>query len=292
MKPSQWYQPQQLIDLGGQRLYVHDVGDGPVLLCLHGLPGASWSWHKLMPHLDGFRVIAPDLLGFGHSDKPGDARYSVVAHSDRMEDLLKALDIRDFHVMGQGLGAMIGLELMARAEGREAEELDPRINPLSLFLINAPIFPELSEPPRAERWLASQFGELLKFVASRNLFWQYLNELSGPYSRPTPMEVKQLWQLLKRNEGRWILPAHARYHQELMKRSKRWVRALRETRRPLRLVAGPEDPVAGHRLEAAFRRALPDLRREMIGKLGHAPQFESADKLSPLLKAFHNTLRS
>lgn len=288
MKPSRWYETEHFVELDGQRIFIHEQGEGPVLLCLHGIPGASWSWHKLLPELTGFRVIAPDLLGFGHSDKPGDARYSVVAHSDRMEQLLAALSIRDFHLMGQGLGAIIATELLARAEGRLAEERDPRINPLSLFLINAPLFPELSQTPKAERLLAGRLGELLKFFATRAHFWQYLNELSGPYSRPTPTEVGHLWALLRRDEGRWLLPAHARYHGELMRRGKRWVRALRDTHRAVQLAAGPEDPIAGHRLEAAFRRSLPGLKRTMVGKLGHAPQFEAAEKLLPLIKAFHD----
>lgn len=290
MKPSRWYENSRFIELDGQRLFVHEQGEGPVLLCLHGIPGASWSWHKLLPELTGFRVIAPDLLGFGHSDKPGDARYSVVAHSDRMEALLAALSIKDFHLMGQGVGAMIATELLARAEGRLAEERDPRINPLSLFLINAPVFPELSETPQAEQWLSGRLGELLKFVATRAHFWQYLNRISGPYSRPTPTEAGHLWKLMLRHEGRWLLPAHARYHKELMKRGKRWVRTLRDTERPVRLVAGPEDPIAGHRLEAAFRRSLPALRREMIGKLGHLPQLEAPNKLLPLIEAFHEEI--
>lgn len=288
MKPSQWYEKTGFREIDGHRMFVHEQGRGPVLLCLHGLPGASWTWHKLADELGrDFRVVIPDLLGFGQSDKPVDARYSVVAHSDRMESLMQALGETDFHLLGQGLGGVIAAELLARAEGRLAEKRDPRINPLSLYLVNAPLFPELSRPPRGERWLAGKLGDLARYLGNRELFGQYLNQLSGPYSRPTPTEINYLWALARHGQGRRIWPAHARYHQELMKRGRRWIHAIRDTERPVGLAAGPEDPVAGHRLEAAFRRTLPHRRRQMIGKLGHTPQLEAPDKLLPLIRSFH-----
>lgn len=291
MKPSQWYEQDNFRTVEGHRQYVHDRGTGPLLLCLHGVPGASWTWHKLADELAGdFRVLAPDLLGFGRSDKPEDARYSIVAHSDRIESLLADLGETDFHILGQGMGAMVGVELLARAEGRLAENRDPRINPLSLYLVNAPLFPELSRPPRAENWLAGRLGEMLCYAGTRDLFARYLNELAGPYSRPTPTEINHLWQLIRHKQGRRLWPAHARYHRELMRRGKRWVRTVRDSERPIGLAAGPEDPIAGHRLEGSFRRTLPHRRRTMVGKLGHTPQLEAPDKLLPLIRSFHEEL--
>jgi pimeloyl-ACP methyl ester carboxylesterase len=216
-----------------------------------------------------------------------DERYSVVAHSDRIELLMQTLGETDFHIVGQGLGAVIGAELLARAEGRLAEKRDPRINPLSLYLINAPLFPELARPPRSERWLAGRLGEMARFLGTRELFRQYLAALAGPYSRPTPAEINHLWALARYGQGRRIWPAHARYHSELMKRSRRWIHIVRDSERPIGLAAGPEDPVAGHRLESAFRRSLPERRRHVIGKLGHTPQLEGPDKLLPVLRTFH-----
>jgi len=291
MKPSQWYQAEGFRHVDGHRLFLHQAGEGPALLCLHGMAGASWSWHKLAPSLEErFQVLAPDLLGFGQSERPPEARYSIVAHSDRLELLLAELGIQRFHVLGQGIGAMVGIELMARAEGRLREGRDPRIDPASLFLVNPPMFAEFSQPPRAERLLAMQFGEFFQYVGTKNLFWDYLNQLSGPYSRPTPQEVSYLWRMMTRDGGRYIWSAHARYHRELMKRGRRWIKALQDTERPFQIAAGPEDPIAGHRLEAAFRRALPEKKRIMVGKLGHAPHFEAADKLLPLIDDFYREI--
>ncbi|MEA5446768.1 alpha/beta hydrolase [Gammaproteobacteria bacterium AB-CW1] len=291
VKPARWYEESTVYEINGHRIHVHESGQGPVLLCLHGVAGASWSWHKLAPDLArGFRVVIPDLLGHGYSDKPSDERYSVVAHTDRIESLMAAMDAPRFHLLGQGMGASIALELMARADGRLSEGRDPRIDPASLFLLNPPLFPELARQPRPERWLATQFGYLVALAGNRKLFWEYLNQLSGPYSRPTPKEVSQLWRLYSRDGGRWTWASHARYLKELMRYGKRWTKAIRATERPLQLAAGPDDPIAGHQLDPAFKRALPEHERIRIGRLGHAPHFEAPDKVLPLIEKFHKDI--
>jgi len=56
----------------GQKIAYVDEGNGPVILLLHGVPTSSWLYRKMIPllSLQGYRVIAPDMLGYGHSDKP------------------------------------------------------------------------------------------------------------------------------------------------------------------------------------------------------------------------------
>ncbi len=286
MKPSQWYPEGELVEVDGWQMFVRTAGEGPPLICIHGITGSSWVWHKLAPELEKrWQVITPDLLGFGYSDKPPDERYSVISQADRIETLVREWELDGFHLMGHGYGAMIAAELLARAEGREREGI-PGPDPCSLFLINPPLFPEIMGIPKAEDWLRGRLGIVLRWAGTRNLFWNYLNELSGPYSRPTPAEVSHLWRLFNRNQGRWIWPELAKWSKELHRRGNRWSKAVKESSRPVKIVAGPEDPVAGHRMEEAFRRTLPDRRRVLLGKLGNAPHFEAADKLLPEIEAF------
>lgn len=82
----------------GQKLRVHyvDAGnpDGKVLLCLHGEPFWSQSWRKLIPYLvkNNYRVIAPDFVGFGRSDKLVDWRaYSLSLHEETIVQLMRQL---------------------------------------------------------------------------------------------------------------------------------------------------------------------------------------------------------
>ena len=82
------------LSLHGQSVTYRTAGSGPVLLLLHGITNSSETWEPAVDALaQDFRVIAPDLLGHGHSATPrGD--YSLGAHASGVRDLLSALDFR------------------------------------------------------------------------------------------------------------------------------------------------------------------------------------------------------
>ena len=104
--------------LGRIRIHYLDVGpeSAPTVLCLHGEPSWSFLYRKMIPVFTaaGFRVVAPDLVGFGRSDKPA-ARddYSYSKHVQWMTDWLKAMELRDITLLGQDWGGLIGLRLLA-----------------------------------------------------------------------------------------------------------------------------------------------------------------------------------
>jgi pimeloyl-ACP methyl ester carboxylesterase len=96
--------------LHGDRVAYRDEGSGEVLLMIHGIGGSSNSWSGVIPLLaKKYRVIAPDLLGHGESDKPrGD--YSVGAFAVLLRDLLDALDVPQVTVIGHSLGGGIAMQ--------------------------------------------------------------------------------------------------------------------------------------------------------------------------------------
>ena len=96
--------------LHGDRVAYRDEGAGEVLLLIHGMGGSSSSWRALVPILSKkYRVIAPDLLGHGQSDKPrGD--YSLGAFAVCLRDLLDALGISKATVIGHSLGGGIAMQ--------------------------------------------------------------------------------------------------------------------------------------------------------------------------------------
>ena len=101
-------------DWQGMRLAHVDVGEGPVVLLLHGEPTWSYLWRKVIPPLleAGFRCVAPDLPGFGRSDKPLDpAWYSFDNHTASIASLLDDLDLSDVTLVMHDWGGPIGLRL-------------------------------------------------------------------------------------------------------------------------------------------------------------------------------------
>lgn len=113
------------VSVGELRMAYIDEGrrEGPPVLLLHGEPTWSYLYRHMIPVLaaGGCRVLAPDLIGFGHSDKPVRlADYSYAGHVAWMEAFLEALDLRELVLVCQDWGSLIGLRLAVECESRFA----------------------------------------------------------------------------------------------------------------------------------------------------------------------------
>jgi haloalkane dehalogenase len=111
-------------DYDGLRLAHLDEGDGPPVLFFHGEPTWSFLWRKVIPPVRdaGFRCIAPDLPGFGRSDKPTDMDwYSYDRHTASVAPLLEELDLHDATVVVHDWGGPIGLRLAVEHPDRIAK---------------------------------------------------------------------------------------------------------------------------------------------------------------------------
>jgi haloalkane dehalogenase len=118
------YEPSY-VSVGGPRMAYVSAGpaDGPVALLLHGEPSWSFLYRKVVRVLAaaGIRSVAPDLIGFGRSDKPAAAAHTYAAHVEWVRSLaFDALDLRDVTVVGQDWGGLIGLRLAAEHPSRVA----------------------------------------------------------------------------------------------------------------------------------------------------------------------------
>jgi len=110
-------------EVGGLRIAHIDEGprDAPIVLLMHGEPTWSFLYRKMIPPLvaAGHRVIAPDLVGFGRSDKPGSASdYSYFNHVQWMAAWMEANDLRLITLFCQDWGSLIGLRMVAEAPDR------------------------------------------------------------------------------------------------------------------------------------------------------------------------------
>jgi pimeloyl-ACP methyl ester carboxylesterase len=114
----------QTIDAGGILTHYHDVGDGDPVILLHGSgPGVSaWAnWqHNIQALAQRHRVIAPDIVGFGDTERPADVYYSLKAWERHVWSFLDALGIEKTSLVGNSLGGRIGLAMA----GRHPERLD------------------------------------------------------------------------------------------------------------------------------------------------------------------------
>ena len=118
--PDYPYAPNYVDDLPGyEGLRVHYLDEGPadadrVFLCLHGQPSWSFLYRKMLPVFveSEARVVCPDWLGFGKSDKPTeDALYTYHFHRNMMVELIKRLDLQNVTLVCQDWGGLLGLTL-------------------------------------------------------------------------------------------------------------------------------------------------------------------------------------
>jgi len=147
------------LNVDDHRLHYLDEGQGRPLLMVHGNPTWSFYWRKLIHHFrDTHRVIVPDHLGCGLSDKPQDYSYRFVDHVDNLVRLVDHLDLDQLTLLGHDWGGAIGLAAAVRRPDRIAR----------LILFNTGAFPPLRVPRRIALCRTPLLGELA--VRGANVF--------------------------------------------------------------------------------------------------------------------------
>ena len=121
--PDYPYAPNYLEVAPGLRMHYVEAGpsDAPPVLLMHGEPTWSYLYRHMIPRIAaaGLRAIAPDLIGFGLSDKPAStADYSYAAHVGWVRRWVEALDLRGVTMVGQDWGSLVGLRLVTEMPER------------------------------------------------------------------------------------------------------------------------------------------------------------------------------
>ena len=250
---------EKSIAVAGTALRYLEAGEGPSVLFLHGAAGAAWS-----PLLDALsvhcRVIAPEHPGFGHSPIPdwmmgmGDLAYFYL-------DLLRALDLRDVHLVGHCIGGWAAAELAIRSTGR-----------LATLALLAPAGVEAPEAPFDDIfvWSAGEF-------ARRHFHDPALAEAWLQEQSKLDIDI-----VLQDRTGLARLAWNPRLHNPQLPF---W---LHRINKPTLLVWGDDDrvvPLACHR---PFLREIKDARLVTLPNTGHALTVEHASDVGArLLSFFH-----
>ncbi|MBX7078717.1 MAG: alpha/beta hydrolase [Nannocystaceae bacterium] len=283
-----WRRQGQRFEHRGHAIAVVERGRGEAMLAIHGFPSASWDWHAILPGLTPrFRVIAPDLLGFGWSDKPRSFRYSMLDQADRLEALLAARGVDRVHLLAHDYGDTVAQELLARHEQRAGRGLAIA----SCVLLNGGLFPECHHPRPVQRLLATRLGPLVARLSSRRTLARGLHAIFGRDTPPSPAFVDELWTMLRHADGQLALPRLIDYIRERKQHRARWVGALERTRVPLVLIDGAADPVSGADMIARWRELLPQAQLVVLPGIGHYPQIEAPDAVLAAMLRFHDRLR-
>jgi abhydrolase domain-containing protein 6 len=100
---------RKTIKVGDHDIVYLEGGKGPTILMLHGITADSGNWTRFARHFtDKYHVVIPDLPGFGDSSRIQSASYSIPAQSERVHQLMQALGVQQFHLVGNSMGGYIG----------------------------------------------------------------------------------------------------------------------------------------------------------------------------------------
>ena len=266
---------RRTIRVRGTALHFVDHGVGPPVLLVHGNPTWSFLWRKVIRGLPGFRVIAPDLVGFGLSDKPGRSFHTVDNHVDHLWGLVEALDLDDWTVVGQDWGGPLACGV--------AERLDRGGRLRGMVLANTAVLPA-RRPVRAtafHRFAHVPVASELVFVGG-GFPIQILPRIQrDPASIGAPELRAYRWPFRRMRDRAGPLALarmvpHRDDHPSLpaLDRIGRWAEAWRG---PAALVWGIDDPILGR----GFRRlaeAWPQAQRTEA-RAGHFLQEEVPERL-------------
>ena len=247
--PGFGYQPHYTTVDGLRMAYV-DVGphDGPTVLLLHGEPAWSYLYRRMIPPLAaaGYRCIAPDLIGFGRSDKPVEqAAYTYNGHVAWLKAFLDAINLpAGSRFFGQDWGGLLGLRLVA--------EQPNQFGAVAIGNTALPAGETLG--PGFDAWLAysqsprfTDVGALFsRAVAARALSTGEINAYRAPFPDISFMAGAVAFPALVP-----ITPTH----ESVVENRAAW-EVLAGRTQPFLTLWCPEDPVLGH-LATSFIRHIP-----------------------------------
>jgi pimeloyl-ACP methyl ester carboxylesterase len=231
-----------------------------------------------------FRVVAPDLIGFGWSDKPRPYDYSILDQASLVENLLAELGIERVHVLAHDYGDTVTQELLARHEDRKGLTLE------SVCFLNGGLFPETHRALPVQRVMASKLGWVVGSVMTKKAFGAGMKRIFGRGTPPSAAVIDELWTLLRHQDGQRVLHLLIGYMAERRRHRERWVGALVRTKVPLRVIDGVADPVSGAHMVARYRELIPNPDVVELAAIGHYPQVEDPSGVLGAFLAFHERL--
>jgi 2-hydroxymuconate-semialdehyde hydrolase len=247
---------------------VLDRGSGNAVLLLHGTaPGttAEGNFHLMLPALEGYRVLAPDLLGFGASPKPLTVDYGPKLWAAQAWELLEAREIENVSIIGNSAGARVGLEMATQSPDR----ID------SLTLLSTRVLPS-NGPTAVQRMLRAYtpsrpgMAELIRecFVTDAAQVTEELVETR--YRSSAAPGAHEAMQRVFAGMGTWGID----------------LKTVAKFSQPVLVLHGREDRIVPEENSVALAMAVPQADVHLLANTGHWLQLERADLVNNLIGNF------
>ncbi len=299
------FKPNYLI-IGNTRIHYIDEGpkDGQIIYLLHGEPTWSYLFRKMIPTLvnEGYRVIAPDMVGFGKSDKYISIDdYSHQMHVDKMTQLIIELDLKNITAHFHDWGGPVGLRVLAKEPNRFDRVIASNtslpatgrgfLNDLKGYL-SGPIFKFtiwLQGPATWEEFIGGDgFANWIRYSRySDNIDIGGVMQVLGSVTEEEKVAYEAPYPNASYKAGAQIFPYLI--PSELRKNEKAYREVLEQWEKPFLIANSDNDPVTGNnpRLVKLLKR-VPSAQEIVIKGPGHFLQEEAGPEYAQLIIDFIN----
>jgi pimeloyl-ACP methyl ester carboxylesterase len=268
-----WYERGPLGEPGG------DPRDAPTVLCLHGFPELAVSWREQLDGLaDSYRVVAPDMRGYGGTDAPARVRdYTIDILARDVAELIDALGVDKVHLVGHDWGAVIAWEVAQRHGARLH----------SLTAINCPPYQVM-------------LRELRRFDQLRRSWYMFFFQLPWVPEwriRHNPEVIEQAFRANARNTAPFTRERLEPYLRQVRERGLPGINYYRAAlwhlpqrlvpiSVPTRLIWGLRDPALGpwYADPSHYESWVERFDRVLLDEAGHYPAQEAADEVNQALR--------
>ena len=290
---DEWRARATHIDSGGGRVAIYDGGPptAPSYTFCHGYPSASLDIAEVAAQLDGLRLLALDMPGFGASDKPpagpGGHAYSIHAAADAVEALWAAKGTTSTLLVAHDYSVSVAQELLARrAEGSLGARGGGAPEITGVVWMNGGLYPDLHRPtPGQQMLLDPDHGAEIAAAVDEAAF---ANGLRGTWGERRPFDEGTVHEIFRSmDDGGGIALMHDLLHYVADRRAHadRWRRALEETDVPMVFVWGLLDPVSGGHVVPRLIDHVPQGRLVALDDVGHWPLLEAPDVVAAEIAA-------
>ncbi|MCP4628352.1 MAG: alpha/beta hydrolase [bacterium] len=252
----------KFVQIDSKKIRYIEAGSSIPLVFIHGFGSSIFSWRKnLGPISKHHRVCAPDLAGFGYSDKPLDANYSIDAYAEFIIQVMDKLQIRQAILVGHSLGGGIALLTSLKFPSRVRA---PVLLDAEAYPITPPLMLRVAKLPVIRSVIHRAIGEWVVRISLKRSYYDHdliTDRLVDEYYRPfltengkaAPIKVLQAMEFEKLKE----LP-----------------RRYRRIRKRTLIIWGEEDRISRIHLAHKLKKDLPYARLKIIPASGHLVQEE------------------
>ncbi len=259
--------------VGGYEMFYLDneKKNKDALVLIHGLGGDSMQWTSLAEYMSGYRIIIPDLVGFGQSEKPTDANasYQLQTQAERVLELLDEIGVDEYHVVGNSMGGAIAAVMAVLAP--------EKVKTLSLFNAAGAYLYQ-------SQWMMdyvngegnvmltnnrAEFDQMIDIAFYREpaITMPVLDYMADQEIANSATKAKIIKEI---NTGEY---ANLALH-------------LPKIQAPTLVLWGKEDGVIHYRNADVFEWLIPNAQKVIFDEVGHLPMYERPKLTSDALKAF------